>query len=136
MANTVALRTVTMGTEDQLDRYQVHIRVNRPVYTRQDFDQRYTNNESAKEPGPDDKKQSVSTVFDGLRHCIKAKCSPPSLNSTKKSLLSFFPFIRIMQNYNVRSDLPSDIMSGLIVGIMHIPQGRLLSSCNVISKSC
>ena len=37
---------------------------------------------------------------------------------------SWFPFIGILSAYDVRSDLLSDVMAGLIVGIMHIPQGK------------
>ena len=35
-----------------------------------------------------------------------------------------FPFINILGGYSVRNDLLSDVMAGLIVGIMHIPQGK------------
>ena len=31
-----------------------------------------------------------------------------------------------MKNYNIRQDLMGDIIAGLTVGIMHIPQGKLL----------
>jgi hypothetical protein len=113
---------VTMGVADG---YKVHIRVNRPIYTQQDFNQKYTNsNSSTSEPERTDKKQSLVAVFNDLRHRIKSRCSSPSAGCIKKRLLSLFPFIGIMKSYNVRTDLPSDIMSGLIVGIMHIPQGR------------
>jgi hypothetical protein len=37
---------------------------------------------------------------------------------------SIFPFLAILRNYSVRNDLMSDVMAGLIVGIMHIPQGK------------
>lgn len=111
-----------MGVDD---RYKVHIRVNRPIYTQQDFNQKYTNNESlTNEPERMDKKHSLLAVFNGPLHHIKSRCSLPSAGCIKKRLLSFLPFIEIMKSYNVRADLPSDIMSGLIVGIMHIPQGR------------
>lgn len=30
-----------------------------------------------------------------------------------------------MKDYNIRKDLSGDIISGLTVGIMHIPQGKL-----------
>ena len=112
-------------TKEGHDRYKVHIRVNRPIYTQQDFNQKYTNSESStNEPEQMDKTRSLVAVFNGLRHRIKAKCSLTSAGCIKKSLLSFLPFVSIMKSYNVRTDLPSDIMSGLIVGIMHIPQGR------------
>jgi hypothetical protein len=123
MANADTTRMVTMDVNSQPDRYAVHIQVNRPVYTQQDFNQKYTNNESsAEDPESTDKKQLSKEILYGLRHQIEARCLP-SADCAKKSLLSFLPFIRIMHSYNVRTDLPSDIMSGLIVGVMHIPQG-------------
>jgi hypothetical protein len=41
----------------------------------------------------------------------------------KKSFLGFFPFIPIMKAYNIRAELVNDIIGGLTVGVMHIPQG-------------
>ncbi|BFZ14917.1 hypothetical protein BsWGS_17956 [Bradybaena similaris] len=41
----------------------------------------------------------------------------------KSCALSVFPFIRIMRKYQWKSDLPGDIISGLTVGIMQLPQG-------------
>lgn len=32
-----------------------------------------------------------------------------------------------MKDYNIRTDLTGDIVSGLTVGIMHIPQGEAVS---------
>ena len=36
-----------------------------------------------------------------------------------------------MKNYNVKSDLPTDIVAGLTVGIMHIPQGKIANLSNI-----
>lgn len=41
----------------------------------------------------------------------------------KNLLYSIFPFISMLRTYNIKSDLPNDVVSGLTVGIMHIPQG-------------
>lgn len=41
----------------------------------------------------------------------------------KKNFLGFFPFIPIMKAYNIRAELVNDIIGGLTVGVMHIPQG-------------
>jgi hypothetical protein len=52
---------------------------------------------------------------------------PRSLSTSgdviKAMIKSLFPFLTIMRGYSIRNDLPSDIMSGLIVGVIHIPQG-------------
>ena len=42
----------------------------------------------------------------------------------RKFLHKHLPVCRVMQKYKWRSDLPNDIVSGLTVGIMQIPQGR------------
>lgn len=47
----------------------------------------------------------------------------PSRRCLVDSVLGFFPFIGIMREYQWRSDLMSDTIAGLTVGIMNIPQG-------------
>jgi hypothetical protein len=46
-----------------------------------------------------------------------------TLRNLKLRILRFFPFLLIFKNYQIRSDLLGDIVAGLTVGIMHIPQG-------------
>ena len=48
-------------------------------------------------------------------------CDATNHSST---IYRLFPFIAILSKYNVRSDLPTDVMTGHVVGIMHIPQGQ------------
>ena len=43
---------------------------------------------------------------------------------TKKCVSSTFPFLHIMRNYDVGNDLINDIISGITVGIMQLPQGQ------------
>lgn len=50
----------------------------------------------------------------------KFQCNRPCL---KEFLYTVFPFIGILKNYKIREDLLGDVVSGLTVGIMHIPQG-------------
>lgn len=38
-------------------------------------------------------------------------------------ICSFMPFIGVLQRYNIRSDLLRDLIAGLTVCVMHIPQG-------------
>lgn len=56
------------------------------------------------------------------RRKLKDSCRCSS-SQWKRWALSIFPFIRIMRRYQWRTDLPSDIVSGLTVGIMQLPQG-------------
>ncbi|GFO43879.1 solute carrier family 26 member 6-like [Plakobranchus ocellatus] len=49
------------------------------------------------------------------------RCSSKSCRSYLKQL---FPFTRILDGYSALYDLPCDLIAGLTVGIMHIPQGK------------
>ena len=58
----------------------------------------------------------------GLRN--KCACS---VQCTKSFFFGILPFIRIMKDYNIKTDLVSDILAGLTVGIMQIPQGIFIN---------
>jgi len=90
-----------------------HIRVNRPVYTQMEFKEKYNFM-------TEDESKNVMQKLCGL---VRKRCTP-SGPRVKKLLLSLFPFIGIMSQYSLRRDLFSDIIAGLTVGIMHIPQGQ------------
>jgi len=93
--------------------FQTKVKVNRPVYTQLQFNERYNFT-------TEDRSKNVSQQ---LRELVRKQCTP-SGSCIKKSLLSCFPFIGIMSQYNPRHDIFSDIIAGLTVGIMHIPQGQ------------
>jgi hypothetical protein len=42
----------------------------------------------------------------------------------KRQLFKRIPFIEWIQHYNIKEWLVSDIVSGLTIGIVHIPQGK------------
>jgi len=93
-------------------RHNTKVKVDRPVYTQIEFNERYNFTE--------DKSKNVQQWLHDLVHKYCTLSGP----CVKKLLLSFFPFIGIMGKYNLRQDLFSDIIAGLTVGIMHIPQGQ------------
>ncbi|XP_053285185.1 sulfate transporter [Pleuronectes platessa] len=62
--------------------------------------------------------RSCQTV---LRHRVKKHCSCSS-EKIKSKVLDFFPILRWMPRYKVRDWLLGDAMSGLIVGILLVPQ--------------
>ncbi|KAL8569913.1 hypothetical protein ACOMHN_014133 [Nucella lapillus] len=49
-----------------------------------------------------------------------ALCTPRCARSVVKRM---FPFLGILRGYSCRYDLPRDVVAGLTVGIMHVPQG-------------
>lgn len=86
------------------------IEINRPPYTRSLFDIYGSYNKPEK------------TIREKVKEKLKDLCTVNSQCCLAK-ILNFLPFIRILSTYTL-SDFPSDIASGLTVGIMHIPQGR------------
>lgn len=94
----------------ELDRKD-QIKVERPVYTQIKFDEGYEHtkpkSKSAKEYACD----IVKEHFTCSKKCLKS------------FVLRTFPFIKIMQHYVFPQWLISDLISGLTVGIMHLPQG-------------
>jgi len=94
-------------------RHRTTVKVNRPVYTQLEFRDKYNFTTEGKS----------KTVSQRLRELARKHCMP-SGPCVKKSLLSIFPFIGIMRQYNLRQDIFNDVIAGLTVGIMHIPQGQ------------
>ena len=89
---------------------QPKILVERSAFSQKHFDENY----EATAPRSPTFRQVVNKK---LTRCV---CSG---SCVKKFLLGLFPFINILKDYSVKDDLLSDIVSGLTVGIMHIPQG-------------
>lgn len=105
--------------DDNDDRLTVDemVVVERPILTEFDFEQGF---ERSKRP----KRTPVTWA---KKRASKCTCSCACF---KDFLLQVFPFIRLLRGYSIKSDFPSDIVAGLTVGIMHIPQGR----CSLISQ--
>lgn len=53
--------------------------------------------------------------------CLNETCT---VNSLVLSALRCFPFVRIMVNYNWRKNVLPDVVAGITIGIMNIPQGN------------
>ncbi|KAK3730766.1 hypothetical protein RRG08_015683 [Elysia crispata] len=62
-------------------------------------------------------KKSAKKLKDTLSCCT---CTSETCKSYLKRL---FPFTRVLDGYSGLYDLPCDVIAGLTVGIMHIPQG-------------
>lgn len=103
----------SVASADVVSGHGTKVKVNRPVYTQLEFNEKYNFT-------TEDRSKNVSQR---LRDLLYKQCTP-SGPCVKKSLLSWFPFIDILRHYSLRHDLFSDIIAGLTVGIMHIPQGQ------------
>ena len=47
---------------------------------------------------------------------------------TKKSLFNFFPILKWLPRYNFKSSFVQDLITGLTIGTMQIPQGESFTS--------
>ena len=83
------------------------IEIKRKVYSQEEFNDTFDYNPE----------KSTS-----LREKLKSQCSC-SGKCLKTSVKSHLPFIDILLNYEWRNWLVSDMVAGLSVGIIHIPQG-------------
>lgn len=58
----------------------------------------------------------------------KVKCEKKKSKNGGFSLVravkSFIPILEWLPNYNIKQNLHGDIIAGLTVGIMHVPQGK------------
>ena len=85
--------------------------VERTIFTQKTFDEAF---EPGARPSPTIKQRAQ-------RKMTKYSCSGSCF---KDFLFTLFPFIAILKNYKIKQDLPGDVIAGLTVGIMHIPQGK------------
>lgn len=95
--------------------------IERPVFSQQKFDEGFS-------PGSRPKTTFRESF---LKSCRKCQCSKDCFLGF---LYKIFPFIGIMKDYNIRTDLTGDIVSGLTVGIMHIPQGEAACQWRKLKK--
>ncbi len=56
------------------------------------------------------------------------KCSAPfsSRGALLNTIIGFLPILTWLPRYRWRTDLINDVIGGLTVGIMHVPQGKML----------
>ncbi|KAL3841688.1 hypothetical protein ACJMK2_019798 [Sinanodonta woodiana] len=89
---------------------QINVSIQRPVLSEPKFEELFSK--------PDVK---TNSLIDSVRKvCSRCTCSS---KCAKSFMMETFPFVRIMRKYNLKNDLISDIISGLTVGVMNLPQG-------------
>lgn len=67
------------------------------------------------------KHQSTETTFECCKKNFMKCCS---IRQIKRGFIASFPFIQLIKNYKLRKYLANDIIAGMTVGIMQIPQGK------------
>ncbi|XP_046331288.2 prestin-like isoform X1 [Haliotis rufescens] len=92
-----------------------YVSIRRPLYKTQTFRNQFMKTSSTQKSVGEAVKQKARDA---------CACTP---SKRKKCLFSFLPFLKIMSKYKWRSDLPNDIIAGLTVGIMQLPQGMAYS---------
>ncbi|XP_041357465.1 sulfate transporter-like [Gigantopelta aegis] len=86
-----------------------------------DFEKRYRKDTNEK------------TIRDIGRAWVKDNCSKQCLKTT---LFKTFPFLTIMRGYSLLRDLPNDVIAGVTVGIMQIPQGMAYANLATLPPIC
>jgi hypothetical protein len=89
----------------------ISIHVDRPIFTQEDFDEDFSPQQRHSKTFKERIKNTASQCVCGAA-CIK------------NFLFGIFPFLGIMKAYNIKEDAVNDLISGLTVGVMHIPQGK------------
>ncbi|KAK3583260.1 hypothetical protein CHS0354_011146, partial [Potamilus streckersoni] len=88
---------------------QMNVSIQRPVLSEPKFEELFSK--------PD--VRSFSLVDSARKVCSRCTCSSKCV---KSFLMETFPFVRIMRKYSLKNDLINDIISGLTVGVMNLPQ--------------
>ncbi|XP_071088065.1 prestin-like [Haliotis cracherodii] len=76
------------------------------------------------------KKPETPTVRERLKSWAAKKCTSRTF---KKSVSRNLPFIKMFKNYKLKQDLPSDVVAGITVGIMMIPQGMAFGKLSTLT---
>jgi hypothetical protein len=84
------------------------------IFTVEKLNERYTINE-----GFGDSNSPVGGTWNYIKKYYK-----PTPAFFKRQLFKRIPFLDWIRQYNIKEWLVSDIVSGLTIGIVHIPQGK------------
>jgi hypothetical protein len=68
--------------------------------------------------------ESYISTADHIKHYLKKQCASLSFLCCLNSFLDKIPLLRCLKEYNLRKNLFGDIIAGITVAIMHIPQGK------------
>ena len=113
-------RRIKGGTDitvqiDHVEELESKVEIQRPIYTETSFENKYASKKyKGYEPISEIKKEINSHFGNGK-------------NSLKKQIYNRMPCVKWLKDYRIREYFLADLLAGLIVGIMHIPQGMAYS---------
>ncbi|XP_076334916.1 prestin-like isoform X3 [Tachypleus tridentatus] len=95
--------------------------VDRPVLTMADYQLSGVDDSTL---GLDDIDEVSGAYMERLKRCFHGNCRRHcSLVQIGKSVMSLFPMINWLRNYNIKRDLLYDIVSGCTCAVLHAPHG-------------
>lgn len=100
------------GLEHETGRTGMRISVDRPAYSQVEFDAEYGR-----------VKPVALTAKQSLTKFCRTRCNSCTPTNFLKGFLQFIPFIETLRTYRWKSDFLLDMLAGLSVGMVHIPQG-------------
>lgn len=86
--------------------------LSRPILNDIEFNKKYQTNRI----------ESDNIVKSGIKHV--SKHYKPSGECTKSFILARFPIFTWLLSYNLKENMVNDIISGITIGIVHIPQSK------------
>jgi len=99
---------------------EAKISIEREVLNVQRFNELYPDRRATNDT------KNLKAVCRQLKNCVKSPFKHPGV-SIKAFFLRLLPILRWLPHYDIKECLVSDIISGITVGVMQIPQGKL---CN------
>lgn len=92
------------------DNTSTSVSINRPAFDQANFDIHYK------------RKDCSPTAVEKLRKQCKKTCNLCCKKSVKRKLLECFPVLNLLRTYRWKNWILSDVIAGLCVGSIHIPQ--------------
>ena len=73
-----------------------------------------------------------STPSKKMIEAMRPTCSPENI---KKSIKSLLPITEWLSNYNWKSDLIADFVTGITIAVFQVPQSKTLTLCHHLDNS-
>ncbi|KAH3871477.1 sulfate transporter-like isoform X3 [Dreissena polymorpha] len=100
------LLNIASDDKDVRPKHTAQVLITRNVYTQDQYDATYADSNATK-----------ST----LMTCVKKKLKICSPNKICEIVLSYFPCVYFVRNYNIKKNIAWDLLSGITVSFMHLP---------------